>query len=266
MDLDHRSTVAARRALVPLVSGSLLLAAPAIARAHERDFTLSRDWHLPYKGENEIEARSFWQTKHNDFVQQFEYEYGVTDHFAIEPGVEFKKPNGEEFEIEAAEVELRMNFLEFDYDKLLPAMNLEYERRIKSGEDDDADAEEESDNKLELKTILSLYTRDGQDFTVNANVGRGFGGEGEHFWEGEITAGYSRQLDFIPGLAVSKEQPIEVGVEFIQEIFHEHRTGLGPLVTWRASQHFHVLATYVFALRERSEESDELRFILEWEI
>src|SRR5262249_39743211 len=82
----HRAVVpnaAPRSVLVPIVAGSLLLVVPALARAHERDFTLSRDWHLPYAGENEIESRTFWQTKHNDWVQQFEYEYGVTDHIAL---------------------------------------------------------------------------------------------------------------------------------------------------------------------------------------
>src|SRR5262245_61219753 len=132
-----------------LVAGPLLLLASATARAHERDFTLSRDWFLPYKGENEIESRTFWKTKPNDLVQQFEYEYGITDHFAIEPGLEFKHPNSERFELEAIEMELRFNFLEFDYNKLLPAFNLEYERVVEDEEEDDAgEEEEEAKNKL----------------------------------------------------------------------------------------------------------------------
>ena len=129
----------ARRRLPSLRTSFLGLAGTALvalavpdAGAHERDFTLSRDWHLPYQGENEIESRTFWKTKPNDIVQELEYEYGVTDHFALEPGLEFVHRNSEEFELEAAEIELRFNFREFDFHKLLPAMNLEYERRIKT--------------------------------------------------------------------------------------------------------------------------------------
>jgi hypothetical protein len=261
-----RDPVAARRRVAPrraLAAGALLgpLALSAFlspsARAHERDFTLSRDWHLPYKGENEIESRSFWQPKPNDVFQQFEYEYGITDHFAIEPGLTFKKPNADAFELEEAEVELRFNFLEFGFDKLLPAFNLEYERRIEDDEDDDPDAEEEPKNALELKSIVSWYTERGEDFTVNVNFGKGFGGD-EDDWEGEITGGYSRPLDFIPGFVPSPDHPIEVGGEFIQRMIHEHGFGLGPVVSWRASEHFHALATYVFAVNERDENFDEL--------
>lgn len=236
------------------------------AHAHERDFTLSRDWYLPYQGEHEVESRTFWQLQPNDLVQQFEYEYGVTDHFAIEPGVIFKKPNADHFDLEAIDFELRVNFFEFDFDKLLPAFNLEYERRI---EDDDEDAasgdEEEAKNEAEFKGIVSLYTKRGEDFTVNVNFGKGFGGEGEKEWEGEITAGYLRPIDFIPGLEPSKEHPLRGGIEFIQHTIHEHGTGLGPVVSWRLDEHFHLLSTFVVALNDRDENFDELRFILEWE-
>jgi len=51
-----------------------LLALGGRASAHERDFTLSRDWHLPYAGENEIESRTFWDPRPNDVAQLFEYE------------------------------------------------------------------------------------------------------------------------------------------------------------------------------------------------
>jgi len=238
--------------------GLLGLVAPT-ALAHERDFTLSRDWHLPYQGEHEIEARSFWRPKPNVVRQQLEYEYGVTEHFAIEPGLTFKKPNGDSFELEDVEFELRFNFLEFGFDKLLPAFNVEVEHRIEDAE------EEEPKNEVELKSIVSWYTERGEDFTLNLNLGRGWGGDGEKGWESELTAGYSRPLDLIPGLTPPVDQPIEVGAEFIQHMIREHGTGLGPLVTWRASEHFHLLAAYVFALNEREENFDELRFILEWE-
>lgn len=137
----HRPRSLAQAVLAGVGSLALLALPMNVARAHERDFTLSRDWHLPYAGEHEIEARSFWQPKPNALRQQFEYEYGVTEHFAIEPGLTFKKPNGDTFELEDIELELRFNFLEFGYERLLPAFNLEVEHRVEDEEDDDAGEE-----------------------------------------------------------------------------------------------------------------------------
>ena len=38
--------------------------AASVCSAHEREFTQSRDWFLPYKGEHELEWRSFVDTTH----------------------------------------------------------------------------------------------------------------------------------------------------------------------------------------------------------
>src|SRR5262245_29728060 len=88
-----------------------LLAPPAFAcafgessSAHEREFTQSRDWHLPFRGEHEFELRSFFDTSHGDFRGQIEYEYGVTSHFAFEPGIEIRENEDDHYEVEAAEV------------------------------------------------------------------------------------------------------------------------------------------------------------------
>ena len=97
-----------------------------VCSAHERQFTQSRDWFLPYKGEHEVEWRSFVDTTHGEYLAQLEYEYGITEWFAIEPGIEIKeKPDGGDYEVEGAELELRFHFLEFAYDKPLPALNVE---------------------------------------------------------------------------------------------------------------------------------------------
>lgn len=233
------------------------------ATAHERDFAFSRDWHLPYAGEHEIEARTFWQLKPNDLVQQFEYEYGITDHVAIEPGLTFNKRNADSFELEAADFELRLNAFEFAYDKLLPALNLEYERRIE--DDRKADLLGEPKSEAEVKGILSWYTEAGEDFTLNVNFGRGFGGKGDHDWESEATFGYVRPLDFLPGFTPDPEHPFKAGIEAVHGLIDEHDWGAGPVVSWRASQHLHLVATMMFGLNDRGENGDELRFILEWE-
>src|SRR6185503_235878 len=213
------------------------------------------------------ESRTFWKDRPNDLVQQFEYEYGITDNFGIEPGVLFHKRNADSFELESADMELRFNFREFDFDKLLPAINFEYERRIEDDEHDSGasdEEEEEADNEAELKGIVSWYTRDGEDFTVNWNVGKGFGGKGDHLWESEITLGYLRPFDFFEWKAPQGHE-LYVGVEFLQGIGHEHDSNLGPVVTWRATQHLHMLASFIFGLNDRKENSDEFRMILEWE-
>jgi hypothetical protein len=252
--------------LRPAAGALALLALAGRASAHERDFTISRDWHLPYAGEHEIESRTFWDPKPNDVSQLFEYEYGITDHFAIEPGVKFLKFNADSFKLKMVECELRFNFLDFAYDKLLPAFNVEYEHRVGEeleGENANPDFEAEK-QAVELKGILSWYTEKGDDFTINMNVGR-LEDEEEWEWESEVTFGYLRKLDSIGGWEPPKEHPIGVGVEFLQQFSKDKFTEIGPVVSWRASKNLHVLMTALYAVNHRDEHNDELRLILEWE-
>jgi hypothetical protein len=256
-----------RRPFARPIAGALALAACAgLASAHERDFTLSRDWHLPYAGENEVESRTFWDPKPNDLAQQFEYEYGITDHIAIEPGVKFLKPNGDAFKLKTVDCELRFNFRDFGFNTLLPAFNVEYEHRV--GEEielDSANPDFEAEKQaIEVKGILSWYTEQGDDLTLNVNVGR-VDGEEDSEWESEATFGYLRKLDSIGGWEPPKEHPIGVGVEVLQQFSHEKFTEIGPTVSWRASKNLHLLMTALYAVNHRDVHSDELRLILEWE-
>jgi hypothetical protein len=230
----------------------LLLAAP-FALAHEREYTLSRDWFLPYKGESEVESRTFWDTRHNIATQEFEYEYGVTDWFGIEPGIEFVKDKGGDFELEAVDCEFRFHFGTFAYDKFLPALNVEYEHPTEGDEKD----------RGELKLILSRYGQDGQDFTLNLNGGTELTSNGES--ESEMTFGYVRPFRSVDASssAYFRDEP-RFGVEAIHD-FHESFNGLGPLFVYRGTKHLNMLASYVFGLNEREENADELRVILEWE-
>src|SRR5262249_23742975 len=166
-----------------------------------------------------------------------------------------------------AELELRFTLLDFGYKTILPALNVEYERHIKTEGNEDLDLGEESgDNHLELKGIISYYTENGEDITVNLNVGGAWGGEVDHKWESELTAGYLRPLDFVPGIPVSTQHPIRCGIEFRQQLNEDHHAGLGPEIGWRASLHLHLLAAFIFGLNERDDNRDELRVILEWEV
>ena len=232
----------------------LCLVASPFASAHEREFTLSRDWFLPYKGEHEIESRTFIDTTHGEWLQEFEYEYGVTDWFAIEPGIEIQeKPGSSEIEIEGVELELRFHFLEFEYGKILPALNVEYEH---PSESDEAD-------KGELRFIVSRYGQDGQDIAVNFNMGREL--EMDKEGESELTYGYVRALHEVDAKSTAyfRNEP-RIGVEGVHD-FHEGHDGLGPLFIYRGTEHLNLLCAYVFGIDERDENGDQLRIIAEWE-
>jgi len=234
-------------------AATLLLASPALA--HEREFTLSRDWFLPYKGESEIESRTFVDTSHGEWLQEFEYEYGVTDWFAVEPGIEIaEKPGSSEIEVEGVDLELRFHFGTFDYGKVLPALNVEYEH---PSESDEAD-------RGELKFILSMYGQDGQDFALNFNAGKELELEKES--ESEITFGYVRPFREVDATSTAyfRSEP-RWGAEAIHD-FHEGHNALGPLFIYRPMKNLNLLGSYVFALNERDEgNGDQLRIIAEWE-
>lgn len=218
--------------------------------SHEREFTQSRDWHLPFSGEHEFELRSFFDTTHGDFRGQIEYEYGVTRHFAFEPGLEIEENEDGKVEVEGAEIELRFNFGEYRQGAWLPALNVEYEHPF----------EDEEASKVVLKGVLSRYgERD--DLTLNLNVGREL--EDERETESELTAGWVRDL----GLATEDGRWLwRLGLEVVDD-FEEHHLRAGPLVNLRANRHLHFLASYLPAIDDRGEGNfDELAIIVEIEL
>lgn len=230
-----------------------LFALPALA--HEREFTQSRDWFLPYAGEHEIELRNFFDTTHGEYRGQLEYEYGVTSWFAVEPGIEIEEKEDGKYEVEGAELELRFHFLEFDYEKWLPAVNLEYEQPF-----EDKDGEEPA---VELKTVLSRYGEDGRDFTLNLNVGKQLSGPKED--ESELTAGYIMPLEADAEPSAGWHDGLRAGIEVVDD-FETHDLRVGPLFVYRATGHWNVLASYLFAVDDRDAGNfDQLTFIVEFE-
>jgi hypothetical protein len=246
------------------IACALAVAAFAVsgASAHEREFTLSRDWFLPYQGEFEVETRNFFDTGHGIYSGELEFEWGITKHFAIEPGIAYREKDDEnnEFEMEAASLELRFNFGDFAYDKFLSALNLEYEHPFH---------EDEDPKHAEAKFIVARYGKNGVDFVANVNVGRELNMDKE--WEEEITLGgvmplkrLGEELGEDLGGAGWRQVP-RIGLELIEDL-KEHNTGIGPLFVYRATSHLNFLASYVFGIDDRDEDNaDVLTIIAEWE-
>jgi hypothetical protein len=245
------------RAKIPL---TVLLASTlsGLAYAHEREFTQSRDWFLPYKGESEMELRNFFDTTNGQYRGQFEYEYGITNWFAVEPGVEWEeKEDKNEIEVEGAELELRFHTGEFGYDKILPALNLEYEQPLHN-EDGESSA-------FEVKTVLSRYGAGGKDFSINYNFGSTVSGDTE--WESELTAGFIMPFEKEAEPSGGWHEGARFGVEFVQD-FEEHDARVGPLAVYRtqASSHWNFLASYMMGINDRDGSNfDELTLIVEFE-
>lgn len=231
-----------RGALGAFALGSFLLG-PAIAGAHERDFTFLRDWYLPYKHEREVEFRYTGIKGGNFHSYETEFEYGINEHFAIEPGIEFVQEEGGKLHVDGYDTELRFNFGDFQTNKLLPALNVEYEHPVDPDEDDHG----------ELKFIGSMYDDYGNDFSINVNVGWALEHRKER--ESEIAVGFmhpSRQ-----GMG-HRGEGWKYGLEFDHAMEGEKYTVLGPTVTYRANENFHVLGTYGFRLNNRDDNTFKL--------
>ena len=124
--------------LKPLLGIAFMVGIVASAQAHHRDFTFIRDWYLPFAGEREIESRTSYEPKTRALQQEFEFEMGITKNFAIEPGIGFHQEPGDKTHLDEWDIELRFNFMDFAYNKVLPAINLEYENPINTAESKNA--------------------------------------------------------------------------------------------------------------------------------
>jgi hypothetical protein len=238
---------------VGLLTAGAFLATTGVAEAHHRDFTFLRDWNLPFAGENEIEYRLSHNNRMDEFVHEVEFEHGITNHFAIEPGLEWHEQEDEKLHLDGFDVELRFNFGESAFNKVLFALNAEYEHPFD---------EEEADHG-ELKFIASYYTPDGQDFSLNLNLGQELEKDKEK--EGEIMFGYVRPLQ---KLETSAHHGYKIGLRGGFEArydFQEHFFNIGPTVAFEADEHFNIIAHYFFAGNHRHENTDGFRVIAEWE-
>lgn len=223
------------------------------AEAHHRDFVYLRDWYLPFAGENEVEYRITHNNRNNEFLHEVEFEHGVTDHFAIEPGIEWHQQDAEKLHLDGFDVELRFNFLEFKENAVLPALNVEWEHPFDTAEPDHG----------ELKFVFSYYTPGGEDYSFNFNVGQELNKGKEK--ESEVDFGYVRPLQ---KLETTKHHGYKIGLRGGFEArfdFQQHFFNIGPTVAFEKDEHFNVIAHYFFGPNQRHSNSDGFRVIVEWE-
>jgi hypothetical protein len=236
--------------------GLCALALPARqAQAHYRDFSFSRDWFLPFPGEKEFESRTKWVQKDEELEEELEFEYGVSEHFAIEPGIAFHKEKGTDLKYDGWDAELRFNAGTFKTGKVLPAMNVEYEKR----KDESA--------HVEVKLVASIFSKNGSDLSVNYNFGRS--AEHNEGWESEFTAGFVMPLKATESGETDRAEPsykngLRGGIEFVHDVQEGHEL-LGPTLVFRGGKHVNFVATYGFAINHREENHDEIRLIGEYE-
>ena len=228
------------------------------ASGHERDFTLSRDWRQPLKGELELELWNAWETRENEFEGILKLDHGISEHIAIEPEFEYVKADGDNLELEEAALEAYFNFGDFAFNRVLPSFNLEYAHHV------DAD-QGEADDSLQFRGALSLYTERGEDFTLNAICEHGFGDEVDDRWSSELTFGYLRPVDFISGLEFQEGRPLRIGFEFLQELDGDEHGRIGPVAAWRLTDSLHALVTATFGFDDRAENPAIYQLVLEWE-
>ncbi len=200
-----------------------------------------------------MEYRLTHNNRNNEFVHEFEFEHGITDHFAIEPGIEFHQQDAEKVHLDGFDIEARFNFGQAKVNQILPALNLEYEHPFDT---------EEADHG-EIKFILSYFTPQGEDFSLNLNFGQEL--EKEKAKESEIQFGYVRPLQ---KLVTEKNHGYKIGLRGGFEArydFQEHFFQIGPTVAFEKDEHFNVIAHYFFGVNERHSNTDGFRVIAEWE-
>jgi hypothetical protein len=239
--------------MASVVAATFFVGSVRRAEAHHRDFVFLRDWYLPFAGENEIEFRMTHVNRNNEYSHEIEFEHGVTDHFAIEPGIEWHQQDAERVHLDGMDVELRFNFGEAAMNKPLFALNVEYEHPFDSAEAD----------RGELKFICSYFTPKGEDLSLNLNVGQEL--EMAKTKESEILFGYVRPIQ---KLTKEPHRGYKIGLRGGFEAsfdFQEHFLQIGPTIAFEQDEHFNIIAHLFFAANKPHENSGGFRIIGEWE-
>jgi len=222
------------------------------AHAHHRDFSFSRDWFLPYKGEKEIEARTTYVPDEKAWIQEFEFEYGITDDFAIEPGIEFHKDgDGDKLHLDGYEVELRFRIGTFATNRLLYAFNIGLDHPVR----------DESPHG-EFQALFTYLTEEGTNFCANINVGQSQVGDPES--ESEFTFGVVTPFGANSREEMGYNVGFRGGIEFMRNL-NDGSMRLGPTLVMRRNKNFNMLLSALFPLNNSDENKSIFKFIAEYE-
>jgi len=214
------------------------------ARASERDFPFTYDWLQAFKGEREIALHSRYRARGRVFTQLVEFEYGVTNRFAIAPYVEFEREGSGRLRYEAAKLEARYQLGAYRFGRILPGLYLEYEQP------------REGKGEIEAKIILSRYDKDGGDLSLNLILAREL--EAGANYEKGLSLGYVRPL----GSATSRAR-VRGGFEYLQD-FESGRINAGPVISFSPSADSRIVAGYAPAINRKNDNKDEFRLVAEY--
>jgi len=213
------------------------------ALASERDFPFTYDWSQAAQGEQEIETRTTLSNRGTALAEEVEFEYGITRRLAIAPYITFKKAPGDRFRYDAVKLETRYQLGDYQTDRVLPGLYLEYEK----AHDEPAE--------LEGKLILSRYGKNGSDLSLNVIYSRSASGGGP--FKRAFSVGYAQPL-------VGRGGQTRGGVELIHDL-DSGRTNAGPVIALPLGGGHRLVAGYAFALNRRNDNNGELRLLTEYE-
>jgi len=233
--------LATKMALAGLLVG---VAASPPAHAHRRDFPFTYDWRQPSKGEKEIELHTRYRGRDNSFRQQIEFEYGITDRWAIAPYLVFNKGSGDDsLKYDGWKLETRYQLGEYKTGRVLSGLYLEY-----VGNKDAPDG-------VEGKLILSRYGKSGSNLSFNYIVERELENGAE--FENEYSFGYARPL------GKNRGGP-RGGFEWIHNL-SSGRINAGPVIAFAPTKNTWITTGYAFAVNDRDGNKGEFRLLAEYE-
>jgi hypothetical protein len=229
---------------------ALLSALPA--DAHRRDFPNTYDWRQPSKGEMEIESNTQYKGGDNSTKQALEFEYGVTDRFAVAPYVVFEREAGGNLRYHEWKVETRYQLGKYKTNRILTGLYLEYAQE--RSEDGKKGAKE-----LEGKIILSRYDRHGGDLSLNLVAEHILNADkGEEDWEKKYSFGYVRPLGH-------NRFETRGGFEWIHNLT-DREINAGPVLAFAPAANTWVTMGVAFPLNKRGEgNGTQLRLLAEYE-
>lgn len=217
------------------------LATTQTARADRRDFPFTYEWRQAQKGEREFEVKNTYSALDNQFVQQFELEYGVTDRLTVAPYLVFERERGESYRYHEFKLETRYQLGKYKRDRFLPGLYLEYAR------------ERGGESELEGKIILSRYGSDGSNLSFNLISERAVESGAE--FDNAYSIGYARDLN---------QKGLRGGGELIHNL-SRGTTNAGPVASVNLSDDVWVTAGYAFALNKRDINGPQVRVNFEYE-